>query len=260
MLPATLLPLLLVPSARAWTVPAYMDLASPPRWTTDIGDQYLVKNGEFQKGFVNAEASCMHKPVPTNVTRSYFPITGGSIRFDFVNLTTVSTGDAFLIDMYFNDDPWGENPDFKSGSLKRMQWWRGFGNGMSCHVPVDMTERLTDPTNQTAIASLEGLNVTFALQIQDYRNNSGVFEQVDQCAYVTLTSNTTLIPNDTLSSRELTEEEMCGRVNLDKLGTTTTVAATPSATSKTESKAARQLPISLTALCGLSTILVYLTF
>lgn len=81
-----------------------------------------------------------------------------------------------------------------------------------------------------------------------------------KCAYVTLTSNTTLIPNDTLSSRELTEEEMCGRVNLDKLGTTSTVAATPSATSKTESKAARQLPISLTALCGLSTILVYLTF
>lgn len=218
--------------ALTWTIPAYMDLVHPPRWTTDIGDAYLVKDGEIQDAYYNALGSCLNKPVPTNVTRTPFPITDGSLRFAFVNRSRggEDTG-QFRIDMYFKQDPWGLNKDFDTPAwMKRMQFWHDFSTGDTCTVPMDMRTRLKDPTNTTVIESLDGLNVTFSLQVINYRSTRTYpFEQVDQvcherrlpflffvdltcsqCAYVTLTLNDTDVPYGTDSN-----PAMCNRVNLD---------------------------------------------
>ena len=60
-----------------------------------------------------------------------------------------------------------------------MQYWENFETGWSCSVPMVMTDRLRQPGNATAVAMLDGLNVTFALLIDDLRNGS-VLEEVDQ--------------------------------------------------------------------------------
>lgn len=217
----------LAPLSSAWTIPAYMDLVSPPRLTMGIGDAYLIKNGEKQEGYTNSLGSCLNKQTPENVKRTPFPITGGHIKFAFVNESETWTGDEFTVDMYFTDDPWGENKSFRHGGLKRMQTWSSFKTGMTCTVPMDMRIRLSKGEDADAIETWEGLNITFALQVKAHRGYK-VFEQVDQvsldflltgyehmligdakqCAYVTLTL-------DEGKSKRTTEEEMCSRVNLD---------------------------------------------
>lgn len=191
----------LIVGTTAWTIPAYMDLVYPKRWTTDIGDAYLVKDGEQQDGASNSVGSCLNKEVPKNVTRSLFPITGGNLRFAFVN---ESRGDGssddtgkFRIDMYFLAEPERTNPDFDDIVwMKRMEFWYGFTTGDECVVPMDMTTRLKDPGNQTAVDSLEGLNVTLTWQIRNIRNYK-VFEQVDQvCLPFPLTQVYSLGAND----------------------------------------------------------------
>jgi hypothetical protein len=177
------LPLLVfVTPCLSWTVPAYMDLVWPPRWTTDIGDAYIVKNGERQPGYTNDLGSCLNKPVPRNVSRTKFPLRGGAIKFAFVNNSQVDTGDQFSVDMYFADEPYNKNPYFRAGGLKRMASWGDFATGMTCSVPVEIFTRLKDPSNPTSLDSLDGYNVTFALLINVNRLGSH-FERVDQVSF-----------------------------------------------------------------------------
>jgi len=164
-----------------------MNLVSPPRLTTGIGDAYMVKDGIIQPGSANHLGSCLNKPTPANVTRTPFPITGGELRFEFVNNSAGPPDEKFSIDMYFTDDnaDYSSNGFFRWGGLKRMQYWENFETGWSCSVPMDMTDRLRQPGNATAVTMLDGLNVTFALLIGDLRNGSdgwggNLFEEVDQ--------------------------------------------------------------------------------
>lgn len=176
--------LLFATPIHSWTTSAYMDLIWPPRWETDIGDAYLIKHGERQAGYANSLGSCLNKEVPHNVTRTPFPITGGFLRFAFVNMSDTWTGHKFSIDMYFSNEPRNSNDAFISGGVKRMRWWEGFANGSTCAIPMNMLDRVKDPSNATAVASLKGLNVTFALQVHDFENYYTVFEQVDQVSWV----------------------------------------------------------------------------
>jgi len=158
-----------------------MNLVSPPRLTTGIGDAYIVKNGEIQEGYTNHLGSCLNKLTPANITRTPFPITGGELRFAFVNNSAGPPDERFSIDMYFTDDDadYSSTGSFRWGGLKRMLSWENFETGWSCSVPLEMKGRLRQPENATAVAMLNGLNVTFALLIQSSRN-SGLFEEVDQ--------------------------------------------------------------------------------
>lgn len=263
--------------ALSWTISAYMDLVHPPRWTTDIGDAYLVKDGEIQDAYYNALGSCLNKPVPTNVTRTPFSITDGSLRFAFVNRSRggEDTGE-FRIDMYFKQDPWGLNKDFDSPVwMKRMQFWHGFSTGDACTVPMDLRTRLKDPNNTSVIESLEGLNVTFGLQVINYRGESiHPFEQVDQvchprhlplhlfvdltcsqCAYVTLTLKDTDAPKGTDSN-----PAMCNRVNLDYFygGETAVVTEGSPEPTNTDSSALVNIPTpgAVYIICGLAVYLL----
>jgi len=47
-----------------------------------------------------------------------------------------------------------------------MQHWQGVQTGWTCSVEFDMTSRLRQPTNETALAMMEGLNITIALLIK----------------------------------------------------------------------------------------------
>jgi len=171
-----------------------MNLISPPRWTTDIGDAYIIKAGQSQEGYTNHLGSCLNKPVPQNVTRTPFPISGGSFIFDFVNDTAASnpdpTDEKFMIDMYISGDSslYESDSFFRTGGLKRMQFWQGFKTGWKCEVGFDMTSRLRQPGNETALQLMEGLNVTIAMLISvgrgPYRGDpkwaGNVWEEVDQ--------------------------------------------------------------------------------
>lgn len=194
-----------------------MNLVWPPRWATDIGDAYLIKNGERQDGYQNSLGSCLNKPIPPNVTWTPFPISSG------VNNSLPGDpwlGDAFRIDMYFTDNPRNSIGAFRPGGLKRMLLWHGFKTGMSCVVPMDMTTRLRE-YNTTAVASLEGLEVRLAFVINMGRDKKGVFERVDQCAYIRLTADA----DQEGWAKRISNEEMCGRVNLDYFGSSTQTEA-----------------------------------
>lgn len=176
-----------------------MNLIYPPPWTTGLGDGYVIKNGTKPDPFTLDQITCLNRATPSNVTRTLFPITGGSLKFGFVNNSAdwpdENGPDKFWIDMYISDGnaptaPYSSNSFFRYGGLKRMQFWQNFQTGMTCSVPLEqvLKSRLRQPENATAISMLEGLNLTFGLVIMDSRgprfgeeNWSGkVFEEVHQ--------------------------------------------------------------------------------
>ncbi|KAL2065723.1 hypothetical protein VTL71DRAFT_3393 [Oculimacula yallundae] len=239
--------LILAAPCISWTSSAYMDLISPPRWTTDIGDRYIIKAGEIQEGYTNALTSCLNLPVPSNVTRTPFPINGGSIVFGFVNDTASPNPDPvdekFWLDMYLSSDQlahYSSDYFFNFGNFKRMRYWQGFQTGWTCSVGIDVASRLKQPTNETALALLEGMNITVALLIHlgrgPYRGDPNwggyTWDEVHQCAYITLTSKPIGAKRDIETRDE--NADMCSRVNLDYFHTPTTTAPLgPSSTSKT---------------------------
>ncbi|KAH8807271.1 hypothetical protein F5884DRAFT_339721 [Xylogone sp. PMI_703] len=243
---AILVPMLATPGT-SWTTSAYMNLVVPPRWTTDIGDAYMVKAGVTQPGAANHLGSCLNKRTPANVTRSLFPASGGSLVFSFTNNTASPspdpTDEKFSIDMYFTDDHVDYSPDyfFRWGNLvRRMEFWQGFETGWTCSVPFDMTSLLRQPDNETAVGLLDGMNMTIALLVSvgrgPYRGDPNwggtVWEEVDQvcfsCAYITLTTNKTSSKRQLMLRDE--NQDMCNRVNLDYFGSSTTSSALPTAT------------------------------
>lgn len=178
-----------------------MDLISPPRWTTDIGDRYMVKAGEIQPGYTNSMTSCLNQPTPLNVTRTPFPISGGSLVFGFVNNTASPnpdpTDEKFWLDLYLTDDKADYSSDsfFKFGDLvRRMEFWQGFQTGWRCSVGFNMTSQLRQPTNETAVGLLEGMNITIALLDMlgrgPYRGDTNwagnTWEEVDQVCFALL--------------------------------------------------------------------------
>jgi len=190
--------LILATPCTSWTTSAYMNLISPPRWTTDIGDAYIVKAGVNQPGYTNHLGSCLNKASPLNVTRSLFPISGGSLVFGFVNDTTSPNPDPpdekFSIDMYFADDnaDYSDNSFFVWGDvIRRMQLWQGFETGWRCNVGFNMTSALRQPGNESSVALLEGMNVTIALLVSVGRGPFGkdpnwagnMWEEVDQVCF-----------------------------------------------------------------------------
>jgi hypothetical protein len=137
-----------------------MNLISPPRWTTEIGDAYMIKAGAIQPGYTNSLGSCLNKPTPlnVNVTRTPFPISGGSLVFGFVNDTASPnpdpTDEKFWIDMYFTDDNADRSANsffIWGGVIRRMQFRQGFETGWSCSVGFNMTSRLRQPGNESAV-------------------------------------------------------------------------------------------------------------
>jgi hypothetical protein len=244
-----------------------MNLISPPRWTTDIGDAYMIKAGVIQPGYSNSLGSCLNKPTPLNVTRAPFPISGGSLVFGFVNDTASPspdpTDEKFWIDMYFTDDnaDYSSNSFFKWGLIRRMEYWQGFETGWSCTMGFNMTSRLRQPGNESALRLLEGMDVTIALLVSvgrgPFRGDpnwaGGTWEEVDQVCF-SLSSfpssffysfcflfpfllwrertngmgqcaYVTLTSNTRSAKRELRprdeNQDMCNRVNLDYFGTPT---------------------------------------
>lgn len=182
--------LVLATPCTSWTTSAYMNLVSPPRWTTDIGDAYIVKAGVRQPGYANHMGSCLNKPTPSNVTRTPFPISGGSLIFSFVNDTASPnpdpTNESFAIDMYFTDDHVNYSPDYFfrwGGLVRRMTSWQGFETGWTCNVPFDMTSMLRQPGNETAVRLLEGFNLTIALLVTARRSPWNIYEEVDQVCF-----------------------------------------------------------------------------
>ncbi|PVH79357.1 hypothetical protein DL98DRAFT_516129 [Cadophora sp. DSE1049] len=252
--------LLLATPCISWTSSAYMNLISPPRWTTEPGDTYIIKAGEIQEGYTNAQSSCLNRPTPSNVTRTPFPISGGSLVFGFVNdtasLNPDPTDEKFWLDLYLTTDDqtegiYSDDYFFKFGNqFRRMQFWQGFQTGWTCSVGFNMTSQLKQPMNETAVGLLEGMNITIALLIKlgrgPYRGDpnwaGNTWDEVHQCAYVTLTSETGGTKRG-LEKRD-DNEDMCNRVNLDWFRNqnptvtglpTTTSSANPSETSSVAS-------------------------
>jgi hypothetical protein len=96
--------------------------------------------------------------------------------------------------MYFTND----HPDYSPNSffiwgniIKRMQFWQRFEIGWSCTVGFNMTSRLRQPGNESAVQLLEGMNVTIALLVSVGRgpfrgdpNWAGnTWEEVDQVCF-----------------------------------------------------------------------------
>jgi hypothetical protein len=176
---------------------AYMNLISPPHWTTDIGDAYMIKAGVAQPGFGNHLGSCLNKPTPLNIARTPFPIFGGSLVFGFVNDTASPnpdpTDEKIWIDMYFTDDnaDYSPNSFFNWGNIIRMEFWQGFETGWACKVAFNMTSRLRQPGNETAVGLLEGMNLMIALLVSVGRGpligdpnwQGNTWEEVDQVCF-----------------------------------------------------------------------------
>lgn len=95
--------------------------------------------------------------------------------------------------MYLTNDNADYSPSsfFRWGGLKRMTFWQGFETGWSCTVGYDMTSRLRQPGNGSAVQLLEGMNVTIALLVSvgrgPFRGDPNwvgdTWEEVDQVCF-----------------------------------------------------------------------------
>ena len=121
----------------SWNSSAYMNLMSPSRWTTEPGDTYIIKAGEIQEGYTNAQPSCLNRPVPPNVTRRLFPVSGGSLVFGFVNDTSSAnpdpTDEKFWLDMYLTIDD--QNEATYSDDFFHQVWLSGQENAALAGCP-----------------------------------------------------------------------------------------------------------------------------
>ncbi|KAF2445442.1 hypothetical protein P171DRAFT_472203 [Karstenula rhodostoma CBS 690.94] len=196
----TALFLLTLPLASPWTIPVHPDLSYPPRWTAAPGDRYMRHNGtSVLHSLLN---SCLNSRVPQNATRSTFHVSNGRAIFDLVNATLGNpTNESFHVDVYlphlyykYVDGPGGSEYNegvkgkYQMGrTMWRYHYWQSFPEKGRCYLPLNMTEMVVDE-NENILRSedLVGLNATLMFQLKDLRHYS-VFEQVDQCAYVTLT-------------------------------------------------------------------------
>ncbi|OAG11443.1 uncharacterized protein CC84DRAFT_1158985 [Paraphaeosphaeria sporulosa] len=195
-----LLLLLCFPLASPWTIDVHPDLSYPARWTAAPGDRYMSRNGTFlSPGYLN---SCLNERVPQNVTRSKFHVFNGRAIFDLVNATQGNpTNESFHLDVYlphlyykwvdgpggseYNEGPKGK---YKMGqTMWRYHYWQNFPKQGRCYLPLNMTEMVVDEDGKALRSEdLVGLNATLTFELCDARNYR-TFEQVDQCAYVTLT-------------------------------------------------------------------------
>lgn len=146
----------------SWTQPAYMDLGWPQRY----GDTYMSKNGTFlSPNYLN---SCLNLPVPSNQTRTLFPIQRGRLQLDLVNRTGGPPDETYAIDLYLAHIQ--DNLDDRKGYNKirytftRWGPWQNFSTETNCSQPLNMTEMIQDENgNQLKEEDLAGLNVTLAL-------------------------------------------------------------------------------------------------
>jgi hypothetical protein len=177
------------PLISAWTIPAYMNLAWPPRHIPS--DTYTSKNGTFL--FPNDHESCMNSPVPANATRTLFPIQGGRLQFDLVNRTGGPINEYLDVIMYiaYLDYTFCYTPSCPGCSCQdgysRPPSWTNFRTGTDCSLRLNITDNLRDGDGNTFGATLVGLNVTFVLMFKDIRDH-GLFEEVDEVCSIPLTS------------------------------------------------------------------------
>jgi hypothetical protein len=168
-----------------------MDLSRPMRWTAAPGDRYMSMNGTFlSPNYLN---SCLNQPVPSNVSRSLFPVQNGYAIFDLYNQGNIKSNpnNTFAIHLYLphlwyqylapTDYNTGvQNTYKKAQTLWSWDGWQNFVQGKQCSIPINMTEMIVDKDgNRLKASDLVGLNVTLAIQIMDVRYY-GVFEEVDE--------------------------------------------------------------------------------
>ncbi|KAK6850692.1 BTB/POZ fold protein [Apiospora arundinis] len=150
----------------AWTVPAHVDLTWPPPQR----ENYLQKAGKPQPG-------------PKAATEDAFSDHSFSIDFYMGHLrdSNIFRNKCF----------------FEHFSLQQYSW-----TAPNCTHPFDVVEWVMykDQRNVTSEEEIIGLNLTFAMLIEDLTGRLDVYERVDQCAYVTLVNSSDF--NFTAAGRE----------------------------------------------------------
>ncbi|KAK8015105.1 hypothetical protein PG990_008401 [Apiospora arundinis] len=170
----------------AWTVPAHINLTWPPPQR----ENYLQKAGKPQP----SEGSCLNHAVPENASRTPFHVRGGRIQFDMAdshNSPKAAAEDAFSDHSFSIDFYMGHLRDskifrnkrfFKRFPLQQYSW-----TVPNCTHPFDVAEWMMykDERNVTSEEEIIGLNLTFAMLIEDLTGTLDVYERVDQVGLVT---------------------------------------------------------------------------
>jgi len=197
--------LTILPTFHAWQFSTTnVDLSSPP--PINIGDS--VVNG---KPLVNYTTDitgwpCYNYPVPANVPRTPFPISGGKLSFTLTNNSVGSLwdyqyiGDIYLGQISLGDGTYSiasQDPTNIGFEYVDTDVWDDFSTGPDCSDTIDVMGAISRALGEdVTAASVVGMNATFGMRIVLFGPNPLVtdmvldddnVEEMYQCGYVTFT-------------------------------------------------------------------------
>jgi hypothetical protein len=165
------------PAVRAWTFSTTdVNLTAPPPQVLD----YVVENMQWvgAHGQGDSAMPCEEIPVPENVRRTPWPITGSRLTYSLINDTVGSLKYAeYMSNVYLGQISLGNGS--YSTSLQRpgnfgfqnsgQDTFRDFQTGQDCSDIIDVPQLIADSVGKTTEevnnAGIEGMNATFGLRM-----------------------------------------------------------------------------------------------
>lgn len=171
----------LVQGLQAWQFSTTtVNLLFPP--PLRLGEELV--NGNALPNYTKSPWPCNDVPVPADITRSPFPISGGRIAFSLFNNTPDSLLDyQYQADFYLGQISLGNgtystaSQDPVSNYNEGFAWiggatWRGISTGQDCSDPIPAVELVAEALGrdageliQTTGLDLRGLNATIGVRI-----------------------------------------------------------------------------------------------
>jgi hypothetical protein len=182
--------LAILPTFHAWQFSTTnVDLSSPP--PINIGGS--VVNGEVLANYTTSLTGwpCYNYPVPADVSRTPFPISGGRLSFILTNSSVGSLWDyQFIGDIYLGQISLGDgtysttsldpSSDMNTGyDIVDTEVWDDFSSGQGCSDPYDVVGAISNALGKDVTAqSVVGMNATFGMRIVLFGPNPLVTDMV----------------------------------------------------------------------------------
>jgi hypothetical protein len=153
-----------------------VDLSSPP--PINIGDS--VVNGQVLANYSTGNTAwpCYNYPVPQDVIRTPFPVSGGRFSFTLTNNTVGSLHDhEYIGDIYIGQISLGDGTystaSQAEGGMNTGYWgadvyvWKDFSSGPDCSEPVDVVGVIGNALNKNDLTATNvvGMNATVGMRI-----------------------------------------------------------------------------------------------
>jgi len=192
--------LTILPTLHAWKLaPTNVNLSSPP--PINVGDSGIINYSPNTLPSTGGTAwPCYSFPVPQDVSRTPFPISGGRVTFTLNNASippgAAMTGYHYTADIYLGQISLGDglytaasqDPGNAGYSYLDQEVFSDFPTGQACSRVIDVVGAISSVLGYNVTAArVAGMNATVGVRMEALESLS-LQEEMYQCGYVTFTN------------------------------------------------------------------------